>query len=217
MISKMIPLLLTAGLMSTAGCDRDRDQNETVPATDTSAAAGTVDPTMPEPGTTDSTTAANADTATMDAGQGTPAERSALGVLNAINDHEIAAGRQALAKGVQGEVAAYAQMMIDQHTENRQKTSSFNPDASSAEANAQRSKGEQELATLDAKTGDAYARAYIDAMVKGHTEALAALDNQLIPAATRPEVRQHLDTTRGHVADHLQRAKELANATGNPG
>ena len=70
-------------------------------------------------------------------------------------------------------------------------------------------KGEQELEALGRTEGDAYARAYIDAMVKGHTEALDALDNRIIPAATRPEVKAHLDTTRGHVAQHLERAKAL--------
>ena len=115
----------------------------------------------------------------------------------------------ALGKGVGGDVAAYAQMMIDEHTRNREQTSAFEPDEASAEAQAQKAKGEQELEALGRMEGDAYAKAYIDAMVKGHTEALDALDNRIIPAATRPEVKAHLDTTRGHVAQHLERAKAL--------
>lgn len=136
-------------------------------------------------------------------------ESGALGVLNAINDHEIAAGEQALSKGVTGAVAEYAQMMIDQHSDNRSKTTALGPDPSAPAAETQKQKGETELSMLDAMSGDAYAKAYIDAMVKGHADALAALDTQLIPAATRPEVRDHFATTRDHVADHHERAKAL--------
>ena len=53
-------------------------------------------------------------------------------------------------------------------------------------------------------------KAYIDAMVKGHTEALAVLDNKLIPKATTQAVKDHLAATREHVAHHLERAESLA-------
>jgi putative membrane protein len=220
----LLAAAIAAGLATLSACGH-RDDND-VPATDGTAAADTApaDGTSgaaPADGTTGAsgTPGAPADTAgalpaTGVAG-GTPAdagmvaERSALGLLNAINSHEIAAGRQALDKGVSGDVAAFAQMMIDQHTENREQTAAFDPDENSTEAQAQKAKGEQELATLAQKSGDDYARAYVDAMVKGHTEALAALDNRIIPAATRAEVRTHLASTREHVAQHLERAKAL--------
>ena len=174
------------------------------------------DPPLAAAEPADSVTGATADatsTATDGAAQaaGMP-EPAALGVLNAINAHEIAAGEQALGKGVKGEVAAFARMMIDQHTEHREKTQALNPDASAQDAMTQQRKGEAELAALDAKSGDEYARAYVDAMVKGHTEALDALDTRLIPAATSEPVRQHLTATRGHVAAHLEQAQRLASA-----
>ena len=46
-------------------------------------------------------------------------------------------------------------------------------------------------------------------MVTGHTEALASLDQRLIPAATSPDARTHLQTTREHVARHLELARGL--------
>lgn len=179
--------------------------------TGTGAAMGTDASGM---GTGTGTDAAGAGTSAAAAGDpqnmaSAPAEKSALGVLNAINEHEIAAGRQALDKGVSGPVAQYAQMMIDQHSENRTKTSAMGPDASAADATAQRRKGEAELKALDAKQADAYSKAYVDAMVKGHTEALAALDGKLIPAATTAGVKAHLTMTRQHVAQHLEQAKAL--------
>lgn len=139
----------------------------------------------------------------------TEEERSSLGVLNAINDHEIAAGNQALEKNVTGEVAAYARKMIDEHTTNREKTASMNPMATAAMATEQMKKGEADLEKLAAQDGDAYQKAYVDSMVKGHTDALAALDTKLMPSATTPEVATHLRETRGHVAQHLEEAKAL--------
>lgn len=143
----------------------------------------------------------------------TAAESASLGVLNAINDHEIAAGKQALSKGVTGDVAKYAQMMIDQHTKNRTETSTLGADADASDAQAQRQTGEQELASLDTKTGPDYTSAYVAAMSKGHADALQTLDEKLIPRATRPEVKSHLVATREHVAEHLEKAKALETAT----
>lgn len=140
------------------------------------------------------------------------AERGALGVLNAINDHEIAAGRQALDKGVQGPVADYARTMIEEHSRNREKTLAMNPDSEAADARAQRRKGEQQLQALAGRQGEEYSRAYVQAMVQGHEEALAALDGKLIPAATTSEAVTHLRKSREHVAMHLQQARALPGA-----
>ena len=209
-----LPFAALSLALSLAACgDRQPDADtagdtmaEPVPATD---------PTMADASgqaPADATAAATPDGSMAGDAGAAPAERNALGVLNAINEHEIAAGQQALKKGVKGDVAEYAQMMIDQHTENREKTTSLNPDPAAADAQAQQQKGQAELAALEATSGEAYSRAYIDAMVKGHTEALAALDGKLIPAASSPAVREHLTQTRGHVAEHLERAKALATS-----
>ena len=88
-------------------------------------------------------------------------ERGALGVLNAINEHEIAVGNQAIEKGVTGDVADYAKLMIQAHTENRDQTAAFGPDAQNKDAMAQKDKGSAELASLDKLSGEAYAKAYM--------------------------------------------------------
>jgi putative membrane protein len=136
-------------------------------------------------------------------------ERAALGIVNVINDFEIAAGQQALAKYVGGDVAEYAQMMIDQHTRSRTMTNALDPDGYTAEADAKREALKRELDALDSTAEDDYARTYISAMVKGHADALAALDATLIPSATRAEVKEHLTATRKRVARNLEEAKVL--------
>jgi len=72
-----------------------------------------------------------------------------------------------------------------------------------------REKHEQERERLADMEGDEYQRAWLEAMVQGHQEALDMLDNRLIPAATVSEVQQHLNTTREAIARHLETAQGL--------
>lgn len=197
------PALLAIAIAGLTACgNNDRNDADMDPAvTDTTADTAAQTGTGMDPALGDNNNTAN------------PDEAAALGVLNAINEHEIATSEQALAKGVTGPVADYARMMIDQHGQNRTQTSALGPDADAQDAQAQRQKAEQERSTLDQLEGEAYSKAYVDAMVKGHTEALAALDQKLIPAAEREEVRRHLTTTREHVAQHLEQARALQSGT----
>jgi putative membrane protein len=205
-------LAIVALLAVAAGCKNDRDDTDT--AADTSPPDRNANP--------DDELAAHSTDAAFDTSQpgdttplppgnaaGAPAESAALGILNAINEHEIAAGRQALDKKVEGKVAEYAQMMIDEHTANKKATSSFAVNASDVEASEQMRKGEAHLQDLAKKEGSDYSRAYIQAMVSGHTDALSMIDQKLIPAATTPEVQAHLRQTRERVEKHLELAQAL--------
>ncbi|MET4728003.1 putative membrane protein [Lysobacter enzymogenes] len=136
----------------------------------------------------------------------------ALGLLAAINEHEIAAAKQAKSKKVSGKVLDYAQRMQKEHSENLAKTKSLGPLGNDSAVQAQKAKGARELMTLGMSKGSAYAKAYIEAMVQGHAEALETIDTKLLPAATSAPVKQHLTDTRAHVASHLAAAKEIAAA-----
>ncbi|MFN7117887.1 MAG: DUF4142 domain-containing protein [Saprospiraceae bacterium] len=70
-------------------------------------------------------------------------------------------------------------------------------------------KGANMLSTLTPLTGKDFERAYMDAMVRDHQEALNMLDNQLIPAAQNEALRNHLTETRQHVSMHLERARAI--------
>ncbi|WP_115043525.1 DUF4142 domain-containing protein [Xanthomonas arboricola] len=150
-------------------------------------------------------------TAQQQAGTNSPSakEREALGTLSAINTSEIGAANLALQKQVHGGVRDYAMQMVKEHTDNNQKLAKWSPDLSAAAAKAQMSKGKTELAMLQKLDTKAFEAAYVTAMVKDHTDALAALDKQLIPAAKTAQVLAHLQTTRSHVAEHLAAAKTL--------
>jgi putative membrane protein len=136
------------------------------------------------------------------------ADAEALGIVSAINQHEIKAAQQAQGRELPAPVNDYASMMIKDHSENDRLIHQLGRPADDQAVQAQKSKGEAELAALGERQAD-YAKAYVEAMIKGHTEALSVLDEKLLPAAQAPEVKEHLKTTRTAVAHHLQEAKSL--------
>ena len=219
--------------MALAGCGDRNDQSAANPDKNADPAAATAGD--PAGNTGDAATNAGIDPTTGAAGQpGAPMgmagqavdsatgganpteqERAALGALNAINELEIAASNQALQNNVSAPVAEYARMMVDEHTANREKTNAMNPQMDAPLATAQKTKGDALLKRLGEQKGEAYQKAYVDAMVQSHTDALSMFDNKLIPGATTSAVTAHLKETRERVAQHLEHARSLqANQSG---
>lgn len=195
-------LLLTAALLAAcfAGCDKK-----------TADVSGETTPVAP----------AEAPVAADQAPVETPplpseaplSQPEALAMLTAVNDHEIAAAEQARTKGVQGAVLEYADLLHEEHVQNLAETTQVATAAGGTQETvpvvALRQKGHAELQTLDALVGEAYSKAYVDAMVKGHEEALTLIDDKLLPATADEAVRNHLTATRGHIAMHLDEGKRL--------
>lgn len=154
-----------------------------------------------------------------DAPAGAMTEADALGVVIAVNEHEIAAAEQARGKKIGAPVREYADMMHKEHTTNLEQARALEGSsgvtagtgADVATLRAQKEAARNQMADLE---GDAYERAYIDAMVRDHQEVLTMLDQRLIPAAQNAAIRQHLQTTRDAVARHLERARELQGQAG---
>lgn len=193
----IIGSLLALALAS--GCDRrEMPENQPTPEPNTAAPAATA---ASEPPAAAETPAAVTASATDDS--------LALGLLAALNEHEIAAAQQAESKKVSAPVLAYAQMMIKQHGENLAQTKALGTLASTPEVQAMKDKGKSDLDALGQKNGKEYEAAYIDAMVDGHTEALGLIDGRLLSLASTGPVKDHLLATRGHVVAHLEEAKKL--------
>jgi len=191
---RVLPIA-AAFIIGLAACE-NRGAADSVGSTDDAAPSSTVPTGEPEPAVPATTPDVSGDGV-------------ALGLLGAVNKHEIAAAQQARSNGVSGDVLAYADLMEKDHGENQVKTEALGQLAEDAEVAAQKEKGNAELAQLGTLEGDAYKAAYIDAMIKGHTEVLALIDTRLLPLATGPDVEAHLATTRKHVAHHLEQAKAL--------
>ena len=221
---RQLALVLAIALAAVA-CD-PRDPSDPTPERSANDVAGTSDPAAqdradrldretPPPGAGPMADVRVDAAPTVDArAQGAAlSQDQALALLVAIDEHEIAVARQAHSKNVDGEVNRYAQMMIDDHTRNLDETRALGASAAagSAQLDSLRAKGETELERLGNIPDQDYEAAYVDAMVKGHTDALDMLDRMLIPATTDDTVRSHLSATRDRVAEHLQQARELQN------
>lgn len=189
--------------LATTACNREEPaQSEVVPTP-------AVEPAAPATPPADANAGANA--------QVTQAE--ALTLLNVINQHEINAAEQAKSKNVTGPALEYANMMQADHSKNMAETKALMDTMGGAPAESQmaqqlRVTGETHLTQLGALEGEAYAKAYIDAMVRDHQDTVNRLDTMLIPAATDDAVRQHLTRTREAVQMHLTRAQELQGQMG---
>lgn len=144
--------------------------------------------------------------------EGTDAE--VLAFVNAVNVNEILAAAEAQKKKISGPVMDYAKMLQTEHGANMAKTNalglSINVTPSITKAvDAEIKKGAGGLAMLVPMDGKDFESAYLDAMIKGHTDVLAMIDNQLMKTAKNDKLKSHLTETRGHVAMHLEQAKKL--------
>lgn len=136
-----------------------------------------------------------------------------LGYVVAVDMNEVLAAAEAQKKKISPDVMAYAKMLQEEHAQNLMKTMQVGQQAGAPPlltpaVDKLRVKGAGELATLVPLDGEAFGKAYLQAMVKGHQEALDLLDQEL-KAAGNDAVKTHLTETRGHVAAHLDKAKML--------
>jgi predicted outer membrane protein len=195
--------LLTVALATS--CDR-RDDPGNAPTPDAAvsdtAPVPATDPTASVPAAADGDAASPAATPATD-------DALALGLLAAVDDHEIQAAQQAMSKKVSAPVMDYARMMEKQHTDNLVETKALGALADTPEVQAMKEKAASDLAELGKKSGKDYESAYVAAMVSGHTEALALIDGRLLALASPGPVRDHFSKTREHVAMHLEAAQKL--------
>ncbi len=146
----------------------------------------------------------------LDDDEAPDASREALGLVRAIDEQEIAAAEQALARrDLDPAVVAYADTLLSDHSENLTVAQALELEpivtAEATDLGVRRARRLRELAELD---GEDYEDAYLQAMVDGHQEALGMLD-RLMPETEDEDVRDYLASTRGHLNAHMQRGREL--------
>lgn len=142
----------------------------------------------------------------------TSAEISTLATVSAVDKNEILLAVIALNKKLSSDVNDFANMMIDQHGNNLTQILALINDAHpliSTDADKLSADGKKALLKLGAMNGDAFATAYVNAMVQGHTAVLKLIDTQLMKTATTDSVKKFLTDTRAAVATHLEHAKNL--------
>ncbi|MDB5104894.1 MAG: putative outer membrane protein [Fibrobacteres bacterium] len=141
-----------------------------------------------------------------------------VGWVDALDSNEITAANAAEKKKIAKEYMTYAKMLDKQHRANQKKTAKLAKQlkltpAQSAASTQLKAMGTQDMTAMAALEGAQFERAYVDAMVKGHTEALAALDGSLITGADDAKLKKHLTELREHVSMHLEQGKRLQGAS----
>lgn len=231
-----IPLALATGALTLAlaACNNDAADDRATGAYGADAPADTLGANDGMAGAADRTAMndpAGADALDGDAlgVDGTPAGMAdgtadnvsrdvALALVMAVDQHEIAAAEQARGKELSAEAADYADTLFEDHSRNLEATRALIsqagatdnvPGADDPMVEQMREKHSDERERLGQLDGNEYERAWIEAMVAGHTEALDTLDNQLIPSADEDELRDHLQASRQAIARHLETAQGL--------
>jgi putative membrane protein len=136
--------------------------------------------------------------------------REALGLVRAIDEQEIEAAEQALARpDLDPALAAFADMLLADHSESLAAAQALQIEPiTTAEVADLGQRRSARLDTMDELDGEEYADAFLQAQVDSHQEALAMLD-RLLPEAVDEDVRSYLANSRNHIAHHLQRGREL--------
>ncbi|MBA2301397.1 MAG: DUF4142 domain-containing protein [Acidobacteria bacterium] len=142
------------------------------------------------------------------------ADGEVLGFVGAVDENEILAAAEVAKKKVGSEVKDYATMLHKAHGQHLADTMKLGQKigvspVETADVDKLRVKGAGNLASLISLDDDKFERGYLDAMVKGHTEVIEMIDNQLLKTAKNPELQAHLKATRDAVTMHLEQAKKL--------
>lgn len=146
--------------------------------------------------------------------EGAQSESDIAAIVAAANEGEIQQGEAARGRASSGDVRAFADMMVTDHTNALNQgrelftrlgiTPTDNATSSALRANSQRT-----VTNLGTYNGQDFDRTYIRTQVDLHQWLLGTLDTALIPSARNPELRTFLQQQRAAVATHLEHARRL--------
>jgi predicted outer membrane protein len=134
--------------------------------------------------------------------------------LTAVDEHEIAAGKEASQKASATSVKQYAETMVKEHSQHLEKTQKLmgtlsmqaNDTPTVDQVKTEAESARKRLADL---TGANFDAAYIDQMVKDHANALDHIDNHYMKATTNAQMLNLLKATRTAVAKHHEDAVRI--------
>jgi putative membrane protein len=151
-----------------------------------------------------------------------PAGARAQGVTDAqiaaivvtANQVDIDAGALAARKGSSDDVKAFGKQMVTDHTGVNKAAADLvtklgvTPE-NNATSQTLKEGGAKNVAALEALSGAAFDKAYIDHEVAYHQQVIDALDKTLIPGAQNAELKALLVKVRPAFVAHLEHAKQV--------
>lgn len=200
----LIPLLV----LGLAFCTRQEQETASTMAGDTAGMPGAAAPPAAE------TTPPGGMPASL-----SPGEVGAI--LSATDSAEIAPSILAQQRAEHPEVKAYAERMMTDHgmledslrALEQRRNISPSPTAISQQLHQMTQNAVQRLQGL---SGSEFDRAYMQNMVESHEQALAIVDNQVLPATQDPELREAIQQkVRPLIVSHLQSAQQIQQQLGS--
>lgn len=141
-------------------------------------------------------------------------DSAAMAWLIVVNKSEIEAAKTAKVKKMDTNVMEYADLMIEAHSKNLDETLNISKKIEiepfeDSKTIALEKNSKKELSKMEKLDDKKFQQAYVDAMVKDHTDALKTLDEEYLPKVSNEELKEHLTQTRTHISEHLDKAKKL--------
>jgi putative membrane protein len=201
-IAGAIALVLAAGTMASACNDLD------VPVSVSDAGQGGDAQAIVDAGTAaEAAATANGDTATIQ-------DSRIAQVLFTVNQGEVAESQLAARLAFTDQVKIFATSMVTEHIAVLEREMVLFDKLGLTLVDSETSRQLQTasdtlLAQMLTLRGINVDRVYVDAQVAAHAKILDLIDNELLPAATAPELGSELTTLRTAVAAHLAAAREL--------
>jgi len=136
-----------------------------------------------------------------------------IAYMEALNNAEINVSKEAKDKKVDDSVMKFADMMIDQHGQNLQQVTDLSSSANipaddTAAVKKFKDEHDQALAKLSKMDDAKFQKAYIEAMINGHTNAEKMI-GKFEKEAQNPDLKKYLAETKTVVGHHLADAKKL--------
>lgn len=140
-------------------------------------------------------------------------DMTAVAQLAALDEAEVAAATEAKRRELSPSVDQYASLMKREHAKNLMEIRRLGPSFSDPAygtlgANQARQQAAADLAELSKLQGREFERGYMDAMVKGHEDALKMIDDKL-PLLQGANTKRLFSDTRKHVEMHLADARRV--------
>lgn len=135
-------------------------------------------------------------------------------ILLTINQGEIDAAKWAKKHAANKDVKNFAKNMYKGHEKNKKKTQDMAKNMMISLEDSDLNKTIQDEAmssnnNLKSLKKEEMDKVYISQQIMMHENALNHINNTLIPNASNPDLRAHLEKTRDDVSSHLTHAKEL--------
>lgn len=130
-----------------------------------------------------------------------------------VDKNEMAAGKEAMQKSKDPNVKKYARELITDHTKNLSQTVSVSHNihekaVESDESKALKQHGKDLMAKLKKLKDKEFDKAYVDAMVSGHSDVLTAIDGKM-GQVSNPKLQDHVKMTKDMVQRHLDDGKTV--------